>query len=556
MIISKAIYWPQGSTRDFLIVPNTKIPWISYPYTLDGGYSYVKIAFPYSNLVKHFDKTKNSWTKEPARCPGEFLLQGGYFDRYKNTSVTNLQWNIALADANDFRLNPNHRIVGYNPNFQHGSRPTVMDLGGENCYLKTDEVDVGFVTRETNKSYTHRGNHARTHLVRRKDACCLICERTTIFYRRYYSGGRQVYQMCVYWRQDYWNPYKGQFLYGRDEETYTTGDFAAQFDQWRDYDYVASQTLKLDLPDWQLQDAWFVSSQDLTKLANPYSGLDGGDIDLDIDFDRLYSDFLSCSTNVEYQFTESDKSDVCSQIMDQINLFDSNLIAYAKDLPKLGDSIRGVLGLVKDWKNPAAWASAWLSLRFGDRLTIADTSELISSVRRASILANQELNLFRARKTVSKSGSFLYDYKTRSVLNATIALSGGLQGDMENLLAAPYRWDLLPTLQNIWDLVPFSFVVDWVYNVEEILSTIDKMSETRFIDIKTQYASQMIETELDLAQLTLGKYRGSVTRRWYHRGFTPVDTWLRLKAFTGYFATSVRPANLIDSASLLVQSIA
>jgi hypothetical protein len=288
-------------------------------------------------------------------------------------------------------------------------------------------------------------------------------------------------------------------------------------------------------------------------ITNDIGNLEGATLP-DIDYEDLYKTFNQYRRFFEHEFTDADRSAVCSQIVDSINHFDGNMIAYAKDMPALGSSIRSVLDLVRDYKSPKQWASTWLSLRFADRLQIADTAELIAAMHEEIKAARNELAIFRAGSTYADSGVLpICRYETSSTLTGTLALSGGLLGDAENAFAAPFRWDLLPTLENVWDMVPFSFVVDWFYHVSDIFKILDQCEEIQLLDVKTQYSSTRVESTIPLSDLGV-RLHGTLTRIEYHRQPDKVSLWLRLNAFDSYWATSVQPLNILDGTALLVQA--
>jgi hypothetical protein len=46
-----------------------------------------------------------------------------------------------------------------------------------------------------------------------------------------------------------------------------------------------------------------------------------------------------------------------------------------------------------------------------------------------------------------------------------------------------YEWDYYPTLGNVWDMIPLSFVVDWFVNVSDIFESVDRMVQARYYDV-------------------------------------------------------------------------
>lgn len=57
----------------------------------------------------------------------------------------------------------------------------------------------------------------------------------------------------------------------------------------------------------------------------------------------------------------------------------------------------------------------------------------------------------------------------------------GLLGALKKL----QDWDIYPTWQNMWDLIPFSFMVDWFVNVEKLLNSWDTVNYYQYLNIKS-----------------------------------------------------------------------
>lgn len=182
-------------------------------------------------------------------------------------------------------------------------------------------------------------------------------------------------------------------------------------------------------------------------------------------------------------------------VVDEYNAFSSNMLAYIADLGKTGDTIRTIAKLPKDLKNPKAWASAWLSGRYGDRLFVADTKELLESVAKECARGG---GVVPSRVRMSDSitlGPFTGSkVRTSSVFIANESLNGLMTG-VNNLM----RWDLWPTLENTWDLVPLSFVVDWVLPVQDLLGQIDSAIQSPYLKVIAAYASDAVNVTGHLA---------------------------------------------------------
>jgi hypothetical protein len=119
------------------------------------------------------------------------------------------------------------------------------------------------------------------------------------------------------------------------------------------------------------------------------------------------------------------------------------------------------------------------------------------------------------------------------------------------------EWDVWPTLENTWDLLPFSFVVDWFLHVSTLLSNIDRLvyeqylrvcfyerSDKFWISITPEYAASAFG--IDPARISCAIH-GKV---YYRR----VSERPQLGILDGWSPTLPAPQNYVDSVALLVQS--
>jgi hypothetical protein len=127
---------------------------------------------------------------------------------------------------------------------------------------------------------------------------------------------------------------------------------------------------------------------------------------------------------------------------------------------------------LKKVRSPRSWPDLWLSFRFGLRLFVNDTKEIVDAAKR-----------YRKRKTFKGSirrthtstvNSEVTPYGDKLVQRAGLTLySDELSLSERSALHASSSLDLLPSLSNVWDFVPYSFVVDWLVPVGDLLERLD-----------------------------------------------------------------------------------
>jgi hypothetical protein len=230
--------------------------------------------------------------------------------------------------------------------------------------------------------------------------------------------------------------------------------------------------------------------------------------------------------------------------------FNGNAIAFASDLKKTGDTIRSLLSLIHDPADPKKWASAWLSLRYGDKLQIRDARDLISSIKQS--LAEAENSISRSWRTLRyRSGVLLPD----NVPHPSSEVSGyiaskvyfdditdwGLADDIRHLL----EWDVWPTLENVWDLIPFSFVVDWFVSVSDVLNRMDAMFYASTLAVREYLWTTRLEVPLSFDGIE-GKF--ILYERRIEDRLHPVESG-------SWTSSSPSMINVIDGTSLVVEFI-
>jgi hypothetical protein len=162
---------------------------------------------------------------------------------------------------------------------------------------------------------------------------------------------------------------------------------------------------------------------------------------------------------------------------------------YLKDYAEVGKLIGAYIDIVRKGINPETVASAWLATNYGVNLSVADTKEIIKAAK-------------RLRKKVEKAYAYSYGHASHVLrpgvkieANVSIAYS---QYDCKWLrfLSALSSLDVLPTPVKIWDMIPWSFVLDWEVPMSEILETYDAL--IRSVVTRTYRACNSVKVTVQL----------------------------------------------------------
>lgn len=211
---------------------------------------------------------------------------------------------------------------------------------------------------------------------------------------------------------------------------------------------------------------------------------------------------------------EALESDCSLSICDQAKNVDINAIAYLADAVKLITDIKSGSGLgtiqqllgsksTKDILRNSA--SAYLSGRYGLTLTVADTKKLVAAIARETS-ALYKLRVARSSFTYVSSTNnptFGSDLTVEEHFKCVYDPCGtGLRDQLSNL----YRWDAALTLENTWDLIPFSFVLDWFAPIGDYLNQYDDSILARTLPIKDVLQSTKYTVSIPSRSLTQFHY--------------------------------------------------
>lgn len=200
------------------------------------------------------------------------------------------------------------------------------------------------------------------------------------------------------------------------------------------------------------------------------------------------------------------------------DFWDGNGIAYFKDLTRfkkdfdsLASTIGDFLGARKPVKVLRYISNLFLSFHYGWKLFAMDTQELADALREPFV------NTKRCQaqgKFTRNSVTFEFRYQV------FYEEYGQIASELEKFAQ---MFDLLPDLSNVWDMVPYSFVVDWISNIGDILTSIDG-----YLDILQKH--EVIAVGKSCTATYPLDDSGEAYIKYYHRSYSkkPVEPSLSL----------------------------
>lgn len=230
--------------------------------------------------------------------------------------------------------------------------------------------------------------------------------------------------------------------------------------------------------------------------------------------------------------------------------FDGNLLNWADKLTGWGGGIKAVLDVADNMSDPKAWASAWLSNRFGDRLEYNTSLDLLDAVWEKLLTVPipskySGFNVTRASLSTPYGGGQL----TRRM---RLVCSNDSVSSLMTAVKKFMDWDAWPTLENTFDLIPLSFVVDWFTNLSVILDNVDQMVYRQYLKCELCESSAKLEIPLQIRTDrpgTLYHFEGKIIL-YSRRGSSIIPEFGILE---GWDPRLPSLTNIVDGASLLCQ---
>lgn len=180
-------------------------------------------------------------------------------------------------------------------------------------------------------------------------------------------------------------------------------------------------------------------------------------LELDVDEEQLYGNLAqNCIDQQSYTQVQS--------------------LGFIRELSMIRDLIpRG--GPIRKLKT---YADLYLSYKYGVTLTVKDTRALYTDINNAIQTAKliQVYPHYSSKVVVGKVGDTTitqtYHYKV---------VSEPYPSEVMDIVRKLWAWKLYPNLETGWEMVPFSFVADWIVDVSSMLHRLDQELITQYYKI-------------------------------------------------------------------------
>lgn len=182
-------------------------------------------------------------------------------------------------------------------------------------------------------------------------------------------------------------------------------------------------------------------------------------------FEKLDRSYLPIDANLVY-------GDLARRCANDARVISCNSLELVKELSSISDTFRGLYDLTKGRVDAKKLASMHLSYKYGLRLTVMDLNSIQESIRHELSKVERDYSYSRARERIVLSPTGLAKGPLVVTYNYKVFHKRYPDG-VSNALLNWFDSGLFPSLTNLWDLVPVSFVVDWFTDLSSILDSID-----------------------------------------------------------------------------------
>jgi len=195
---------------------------------------------------------------------------------------------------------------------------------------------------------------------------------------------------------------------------------------------------------------------------------------------------------------------------EKVNANQVNMIAFLRDLK----DVTSLVPKLKNFWQLKTMADNYLSINYGVLPTIDDIKKIVRAVQ--GIKPYLDRNGFQVVTAVHNA--------TASKANVTFKLEQrikvAIDKEDEGLLALINQVDsmgFLLTMENLWDLIPYSFVIDWFLDIGGLLARFDTQLRIMRLGVRYSTLSWKRTTTIVLSPTPSLPYLGTIDLVQYHR---------------------------------------
>lgn len=245
-----------------------------------------------------------------------------------------------------------------------------------------------------------------------------------------------------------------------------------------------------------------------------------GDHPLTLDAEILKLLDRRFNSSIPYMFEQLIWGDLSQQSCNNVKLLDMNGIAYLGDLMKLKELIFDTIKLLKGKATLKSLAGLFLEVKYAI-LTFIDDSKQVASIGKKLVNHQfQSCNTTRSFSTfITTDPGSLPGLTWTTQFHQKIYYLQDDVGWIEGIRLA-LTTGLFPSLSNVWDFVPYSFVIDWFFDLGSLFERVDTNTFISVLPIQAACQSRCDKTAVScssLPEMTSRNFFGFIMYQRYRR---------------------------------------
>lgn len=208
--------------------------------------------------------------------------------------------------------------------------------------------------------------------------------------------------------------------------------------------------------------------------------------------------------------------DLSRRCANDASILDMNNIENLVEIAQFSEGFKAFRDLMKKKVSAESLAELYLSYKYGARLTVSDLEAIYRSLPTMLARSARTTWFSRARETVqcpSLVGKATIQYNYKVYYNP-------VDTGLTSLINKAWDVGLFPSLQNAWDLIPLSFVVDWFTKIGDRLTQYDAATKWATLNVVSSLLSEkLVVSEIPSWVLYPGRTTlfGNITLIQYNR---------------------------------------
>lgn len=254
-------------------------------------------------------------------------------------------------------------------------------------------------------------------------------------------------------------------------------------------------------------------------------------------FNRIYEPGCDADRFLDYGKLAQARSDCSSSMVESARVMRMNFISYLIDAKSLisslskgalqeaesiADALRTVLDSNSGWRKKAKKiASAHLSCTYGNRLEYLDTKTVIQSLIDETKQQNR-YRIMRSQFTAQSTLNWFNEDLLMTYHEWLKARYDSVPSELADYINELQRYSIFPETSEVWDLIPFSFVIDWALPVSDLLEQLDNRTFAATLPIVASLKGSKLSVSVPKGLLLSLGLDGNARIVRYERSHTPI----------------------------------